>query len=437
MDYKILIVGTVPYNEKSTSRAFDSYFHFYDKKKLAQIFSNTKKPEKGHCEQLFQITDQRMLKRWFNKNIETGRLYYYNELLSIGDENNLNKSNIFIKKLYEIGSKKNSFIYLMRGVLWKKKYWCTEKLNKWLDNFKPDCVFLAFSDDFFILKIGLYVAKKYDIPIISCIGDDYYFNYQKKCSPLYNVYKILYRKIVRDVFNHQGSSIYIGDKIRDKYNKEFNLKGETVYLSSSIKRKDFKPIDKKNLKISYFGNIRIGRNKSLNDIGFAISKINKNYILDIFSDEEQAEFYAIFKNNLNIRFHGSISYSEVQKRILDSDIVIVVEGFDKVDVNISRYSLSTKVADSLASGTNVLAYGSIECGAIEYAKQVGCVTVCTKKEDLIDNINRLINDVEYQYKNYKKAIEVIRRNHTLEKSTQIFKNIVYREINNYRRKNAE
>ena len=38
MQYRVLIVGTVPYNEKSTSRAFDAYFHYMDKKNLAQIF---------------------------------------------------------------------------------------------------------------------------------------------------------------------------------------------------------------------------------------------------------------------------------------------------------------------------------------------------------------------------------------------------------------
>ena len=59
---RVLIVGTVPYNEMSTSRAFDSYFRFWEKENLAQIFSNAKAPVKGHCGTLFQITDERMLK---------------------------------------------------------------------------------------------------------------------------------------------------------------------------------------------------------------------------------------------------------------------------------------------------------------------------------------------------------------------------------------
>ena len=80
MHSRVLIVGTVPYNTKSTSRAFDAYFHYWEKNNIAQIFSNTKKPCKGHCETLFQITDQRILKRWLGKRIDTGLIFQYEEL---------------------------------------------------------------------------------------------------------------------------------------------------------------------------------------------------------------------------------------------------------------------------------------------------------------------------------------------------------------------
>ena len=80
MQPRLLIVGTVPYNTKSTSRAFDAYFHYWEKENIAQIFSNTKKPCKGHCETLYQITDHRILQRWMGKKIDTGVIYHYDDL---------------------------------------------------------------------------------------------------------------------------------------------------------------------------------------------------------------------------------------------------------------------------------------------------------------------------------------------------------------------
>lgn len=431
---KILIVGTVSYNRKSTSRAFESYFSGMDKNDLAQIFSNAKTPVKGHCHSLFQITDQRMLKRHFDRKVETGSIFEYDNLPLEWTDSDLEVGKS-TARLYRWGSHKSSFIYLMRKFLWKKRYWCTEKLNQWLDEFTPDCVFLSFSDDFFIPEIALYVAERFQIPIVSSIGDDYYFNYSFSLSPLYHWYKLTYRKLIRKVFAHQGSAIYISDKIRDKYNEEFGLKGETVYLTSEIERREFRPIDPEHVRISYCGNIRLGRNESLNDIGYALGKINKNYILDVYSNENEKGYYEIFDKNPNVHFAGSVPYTEVQKVMKESDISVVVEGFSRQDVDITRYSLSTKVADSLAAGGNVLAYGSLECGAIEYMKQIDCGPVCTDAAELEDAIRHLIEDAEYQRANYEKAKFVTEAHHNLESSTRIFREVVLKVIGD--KKNVE
>lgn len=427
---RILIVGTVPYNTQSTSRAFDSYFHFWNKDNLAQIFSNTKKPCKGHCGTLYQITDQRLLKRWFNRKVKTGVVYNYDELPDAWENGDLEVNSKVISRLYSIGSRKNSLIYLIRKLIWRKKFWCTDELNRWLNAFKPECVFLSFSDDFFIPEIALYVAEKFGIPIVSSIGDDYYFNYDFSISPFYHWYKLMYRHMIRKVFAHKGSSIYIGDKIRDKYNESFPLNGKTVYLTSEVERRPFQPINKEMPCIAYFGNIRLGRNESLNDIAFALGNINNNYRIQVYSNESDPAYYKKLKENPFVEYCGRIPYSEVKKKMTECDIQLVVEGFKKKDVDITRYSLSTKVADSLASGSAVFAYGSIECGAIEYAQETGCITTCIEKSQLKNLLEELINDVDLQEKNYQSAIDITIKNHTIKNSTEIFRNVVCGVVKN-------
>ena len=41
---RLLIVGTIPYNTKDSSRAFEAYFHNWEKENIAQIFSDPKTP---------------------------------------------------------------------------------------------------------------------------------------------------------------------------------------------------------------------------------------------------------------------------------------------------------------------------------------------------------------------------------------------------------
>lgn len=434
MHPRVLIVGTVPYNVKSTSRAFDAYFHFWEKENLAQIFSNTKKPCKGHCETLYQITDQRVLQKWAGKSVETGIVYHYDELDTEWKDNDLEVGNANVETAYRIGSKHTPLTHLLRGVLWRKRFWCTPKLNEWLDNFNPQCVFLAFSDDYFILQIALYVARRYKIPIVSCIGDDYYFNVEKSGNPLYHIYKTTYRHLVDKVLSWDGSAIYISDKIRDKYNANFGLDGETVYLTSTIQRKEFKPINKENPVITYFGNIQMGRNHSLNDIGYALQKINSHYVLEVYSNEKDETYYGIFEDNPGVKFMGSVPYKQVQQRMLESDITVIVEGFSEKDINLSRYSLSTKAADALASGAAILTYGSLESGIIDYMRSTGASMVCNNQENLVQAIDALIGNEELQKQYYKQAVCMTFKNHNLESSSETSLRVILRAIQNMDKK---
>ena len=132
--------------------------------KLKCGFSNTKKPCKGHCETLFQITDHRVLQRWMGKKVDTGVIYHYDELDTEWKDNDLELGNAKAEAAYKFGGKHTPLTHLLRGILWRKRFWCTEKLNQWLDEFKPECVFLAFSDDYFIPQIAMYAAKRYNVP---------------------------------------------------------------------------------------------------------------------------------------------------------------------------------------------------------------------------------------------------------------------------------
>lgn len=428
---RILIVGTVPYNKKATSRAFEAYFSKWDREKLAQIFSNTKTPVKGHCQELFQITDQRMVQRRFHHSLQTGIIYHYEDLPEEWTDNSREIEGGLYKKLYQFSAHKGPLTYLLRKIAWSRRYWCTPELNAWLDRFSPQCVFLSFSDDFFIPEIALYVAERYNIPIVSSIGDDYYFNDRFSLSPFYYLYRTAYKKLIRKVFAHGGSAIYISDKIRDKYNAEFHLYGKTVYLTSEVQRKPFRPIAKDHPVISYFGNIRQGRNESLCQIADALSRISDAFVLDVYTNQESSRDIDILMKNSNIRFHGSIPYSEVLKKTEESDIVVIVEGFQFSHIQNTRYSLSTKAADSLASGAQILVYGSPECGVIEYMAGTNSAAVCTEKEKLEECIRHLIEDEQFQKENYLHAIEITERNHSLSSSTHIFSQVVEEAIAQY------
>lgn len=415
-DKKILIIGTVPYDRNTTSRAFESYFEGLNNDNLAQVFSDPKAPLKGQCSVLYQITDVMLLKRWFNKKVIVGKSYEYNQLFESRENLVLSKKVKLIDYLYRIGSHHTPATHLIRKILWRRKYWLTHEFKMWLNKFNPDAIFLSFSNDFFILNIANYIALNFDIPIITVLGDDYLFNKKFSLSPFYYLYRKVYIKNAIKLFYKNKHAIYISDKIKNKYENELKLTGETVYLASNFPRRKYKEIDSINPKICYFGNIGLDRYLSIIEIAKALFIIDHNYTVDVYTNRFTKKMKKEFDKCENIKFHESIPYSDVVKKTLESDIILLVEGFTKNNIRSTRYSLSTKVADSLYSGTNIFAYGSEECGMIDYLKQEDACFVCDNQTSLLNKLNEFINNEHLQMNYYNKSLEVYNKNHDINQS---------------------
>ena len=144
--------------------------------------------------------------------------------------------------------------------------------------------------------------------------------------------------------------------------------------------------------------------------------------------EETDSFYGIFDGNPNVEYMGSVPYAQVQKRMSESDITVIVEGFAEQDINLSRYSLSTKAADALASGAGILTYGSLESGIIDYMKSTEASMVCTDKADLESCIKTLMEDRELQKRCYDQAIVMTEQHHNRRASCTVSEGVIEKAI---------
>lgn len=423
---KILIVMTTPYSTSDSSRTLDAYFHYWEKDRVTQIFSRNWIPNKGHCGEMYQITDANLLKRWFHRSTEVGKVYTYDEMREQNGNEKIQDDST--ERLYKFGGTHSPVVELLRGALWKKKYWCTEKLVEWLDKYKPECIVYNFSNHLFTQQIALFAAKRYNIPIIAVIGDDYYFNDRFSISPAYWLFRYKFKKLTEKILADGASAVYCSDKIRDKYNKHFGIDGETIYVTSSVKRREFRVINKEHPKFVYFGSIRLGRNFALCDIATVLGKINPFYKLEVYSNENDVEISECLRKHSNVIYGGAIPYVEVQNKMLEADVFVIAEGFREKDINFTRYSLSTKAADGLACGVSILAYGPSESGVVEYMKGTGAAMVCSDPNALKDSIIELITDEALQKEYYQKAIKASKENHTLESTTSIFETVVDRIV---------
>ena len=431
-DPKVLLVMTAPFNEGGSSRTLDSYFHNWDKECVAQVYSKNCEPTRGHCISFYQITDERLVRRWFNRQVEAGKVFD-DEKLKSTDRLTDEYSGVASKLAYSAGRMHTPTIELLRAVLWRKKMWCSEAYLKWLDEFSPDCVLYNYSNHLFTQEIALHASQRFNVPIIPIIGDDYYFNQKRSISPTYHLFRARFKMLTERVMSASYNAIYCSKKCKEKYGGYFNLGGNEIYISSQLERREFRPIDTQSPCFLYCGGVRLGRGNALIEIADALCSINKKYRLCVCTGETDGKITDPLKSHPSIDFVGSVGYKKLTNLIRESDVYVVAEGLREKDLLYTRYSLSTKAADGLASGVPVLAYGPSEAGVIEYLSQTGAAAVCNRKEDLISAIKNLIGNISFQREIYSKAIVAYETNHTLKRSTEVFSTIVQDAIS----RNAE
>lgn len=426
---RILIIDANPYYPNTSGRVLKSYFGKTDKERLAQFYTENSRPTPDSCCTYFQITDAQLLKKRFNHKLCAHTIYDDNSAYE--KENKPNKNSKLFSILYKLGKRNSSINYFLRKALWAKKYWWTKEFKEWIDNFKPSVIVLGLSDDFYLNEIAIEISDYLNIPIIACITDDYYFNNCKKWSLFFQLYKKKIRKLIRSVFKRTSSAIYISEKMKEKYENEFKLGGEVIHpFSDFYPESELNGINEK-IKLSYFGNISLGRYKTLRLIGDSINTIGLNLELNIFTAETRKRIRNKLSKIQNTYIHEAISYEMVKKLMMESDLLLIVEDFGKKNLYWTRYSLSTKVSDSISSGIPVLAAGNPETGCIDFLKREDLCFVCGNKKELASSILNSITNNEMRCYYHNKAAQKCKSLFSLDVTTQTFELILQAAISKH------
>lgn len=419
-DIKILVISHNVFSKTSSmGRTLANFFIDTPKENIAQLYFHSEVPTTDVCENYFRITDFEILKK-SKKNIgnvfskEDIRKELKSERIDVGVE----------AKIYSFGRQRKPYMYIGRNLLWASKKWKNEKLRKWIDEFNPDVIFFASGDYVFPYRIAIDIANERNIPIVTYVCDDYYFLNAKSISPLYYLNRFWYKRTLKGLFHKHNKLVAICNKISYDYRKEFGVEAETVMTSSQLSRFEDKP-DGSELKISYIGNMGYKRHIPLVEIGQSLKEITDNKImLDVYSAENRPEILSELNEQNGIRFKGSIPYNKVVEVMNDSDILVHVESMDELCRKKVRYSVSTKIADSLSCGRCLFAYGPSDVASIEYLMENDCACVVTDKNELRVALTKLIEDDLYRKLLADKAVTVSKDNHNKSVNGEKIQNIV-------------
>lgn len=409
---KLLVVSTNAWRDNTGINTLIELFKFWDKDKLAQIYTKSALPNTKICKYFYQISETQVLKSVFNRKINPGKVITQEYIPSEEDI----KSELEESARYKKARGKQSWILaIARDLVWKLGKWNTRELDDFLDDYNPDVIFIPIYPTIYMGVLQNYILKKTNKPAVCYLADDNYTYKPLGYNPLAYIHRFFLRKVVKSIVSKCSKMFVIAPKQKEEYDKIFDV--DSVILTKGI---DFSGISyevKENstpIKMVYTGKLIIGRWKSLVAIANALGEINKQSIkieLDIYTTDSITNKQYSLLNRNGCRIKGAVPLSEVADIQRSSDIVVFVESLENKYKNIARLSFSTKITDYLKSGKCIFAIGDKNIAPIDYLKKNDAAIIATSYEEILSMLKKLVNDSEIIKEYGKKSYDCGIRNH--------------------------
>ena len=409
---RILVISHNVFSKTSNAgKTLLSYFNDYPKENIAQFYIHSEIPtDDSCCINYYRFTDRDALKSIFS-------LKEYGKILGIKNIDRERKDSRTdkgaIQALYQFGRKRTGAIYLVRNLLWTFSRWNSPQLRKWVEDFSPDVIFFASGDYSFMYTIARKIADFANKPLAICCLDDFYIYNANNSSLVGRVEHALRMKNVRRTIERSSCIFAISDSMREEYQRLFQKPAYTLYTAAKDYQLQHKPDAK---QISYIGNLGYNRNFQLIDIGRVLKKMG--LFLDVYSGEKNKEILEGINEENGIRFHGGISAEEVLCVMERSMAVIHTESFDEKIMNAVRFSVSTKIAESLMYGPCLLAYGPEGIASIDYLKENKAAYVITSKDNLEIGLKEFISNQTLREEIICNSRKLAKENHSLNINSQ-------------------
>ena len=404
---RVLIVSHNAFSmTNNMGKTLVSYFRSFPKDHIAQLYFHEGVPHSNICSNYYSFSDKDALKSiLFRSN--KGRIYKDKEF----DESS---SSIITGSLYTAGKTKNPIVSIARDFVWRLSNWKNDKLLNWVREFSPEIIFFASGDYCFSYHIAGQLSNYFKIPLATCCFDDFYL-YCTYADKLFGkTYFKHFMKVAKRTIAQSSIMFSVNDLMAEEYKKHLGKDSLVLYTSANFceSRVQFE----RKHSVSYIGGLALNRQIPIIEIGRMFKSGIEGFEnhIDLYSAESRKEILNVLTSQNGIHYKGAIGPDEVRSVIESSLAVIHVESFDEKVRKRTRLSLSTKIAESLGSGTILIAYGPSELASMKYLRDNKVAIVADNIEDLKRDIQLVLSNKQLYNAMIERAMTLAFKNHTVE-----------------------
>ncbi len=405
----------------SNGRTLGNYLSGWDRDCLAQLYIHPEAPDFSVCGNFYCLSDHDILR-------------------SIGKRKPAGKRIVAETAPEELGvieagkrQKKNSLLFFMRELAWNSPFWSRSSLEAWIEDFKPEAILLQAGDAGFLFKLALKISKKRNIPMIMYNTEGYYFK-KKSYLPENRISRLFYPflhryfcRTYRQLMKRVSLTIYNCEMLMEDYKKEFEHRAAVVMGTSELTETDVS-FSKEEHHIVYAGNVGVGRFESIIEVAEAARRLDPALFVDVYASIKDAQIREKLERCEAVRLKGYVPYHELQEVLKRAEYLLSVESFRSFYREDLQYAFSTKIADSLASGSCLIVYAPETIAVSRYLRDKDASVLITSQKDLIPLLKTALSSREYREAVCRNARRLALENHSLIKNRDRFQSALNEAI---------
>lgn len=421
-DVKILVITVPSWNSTVGANSWATLLEDYPAENLASIYIRDEIPDSKVCSRYFNISENKIIKSLFQRNIKTGT-----EVTSVeAAESVAQELEAHNERYVKMKKKRRYSMLLAREVIWKLGKWKTQELNQFLDDFKPDVILHSMDGYIHLNRIIEYAVARTGAKAVGYIWDDN-FTYKQSDKLGYRIYRFFQRRSLKRLAKKTQEFFAISSLTKKEADAFFGISCHRLTKPLLCEPTAQKFSGEYPIKMLYTGSLIIGRDRSLLRLSKALKEVNREktfveldvYTQTVLSDEAISEI-----ENEYCRVHKPIPQSEALQKQKEADILLFLEDIDGEDAKVARLSFSTKITDYLSTGKSIFAIGNMDTAPMQYFVENDAAFVCGSEEEIVAQLECVLNTPELLNKKAENAVKAALKNHKKEEIQSIFDGVV-------------
>lgn len=428
-------------NENANGITMKNLLSAWSSDEKAEFYCDVQPPDFTAADNYFRVTDIQMLTAFvgkktvhiFSANTEDAKAVKTQTTDECGNERARRIPPWLKKRKYNFGLK------WLREILWIISPWGHHKLDEWIKQISPDVLVYMVGESIFMDRLVLRVCRMTQKPLVLYNGEAYRII---DCRERHGLERIYYRscqKYYVQLAKEARLVIYNSEMLKQNYENKYVFFGESVvaYNSAESNFSEYCPNEK--LKITYFGNLGVGRVDSLLQTADALTEIDPSCVIDVYGNAPDGELEKLSAHP-GIIYHGFASAEQLHEIIDASDILLHVESFDPAYIDKLKYAFSTKIAQCFCAGRCLFSYAPKGTASTQYLLSTESAVVAAAPDELKNGLALIINNKEIRTEYAKRAKRLATQKHDMASVSRQIKDqvgVILRNEANGSRNNRE